>query len=67
MADQRVLVVQWGATAREAVGKTVELFRRQGTPLDAVVLNQVDLAKQARYDRGDYGYCITRYQAYYTA
>lgn len=67
MADQRVLIVQWGATPREAVTKTVELFRRQGAPLDGVVLNQVDLAKQARYDRGDYGYCITRYQAYYTA
>ncbi|HXT77963.1 MAG TPA: polysaccharide biosynthesis tyrosine autokinase [Acetobacteraceae bacterium] len=58
LADEVLLVVQWGKTSRSAVAGAVTAMTRIGITVAGVVLTQVDLAGHAAYGYeqiGEYG------------
>jgi Mrp family chromosome partitioning ATPase len=55
MADAAVLVVQWDKTGRAAALNGLDALAASGTPIAGIVLNQVDLARHAKYRYGDVG------------
>jgi len=67
VADATLLVVRWGKTRKRVVRYTMDQLTRFGMPLHGVVLNMVDVRKQAYYGYGDAGYYYGKRAKYYTS
>jgi len=67
VADATLLVVRWGKTRKRVVRYTIDQLTRFGMPLHGVILNMVDVRKQAYYGYGDAGYYYGKRSKYYTS
>ena len=67
VADATLLVVRWGKTRKRVVRYTIDQLTRFGMPLHGVILNMVDVRKQAYYGYGDAGYYYGKRAKYYTS
>ena len=67
VADATLLVVRWGKTRKRVVRYTLDELTRYGMPVHGVVLNMVDVRKQAYYGYGDAGYYYGKRAKYYTS
>ena len=67
VADAVLLVVRWGKTRKRVVRYTLDQLTRFGMPLHGVILNMVDVRKQAYYGYGDAGYYYGKRAKYYTS
>lgn len=65
IADKVLYVVRWQHTPRETAQFAIKQLREVGANLAGVVMNQVDVRKQADYGYGDSGYYYGRYRNYY--
>jgi Mrp family chromosome partitioning ATPase len=62
--DKTLFVARWGKTPRDAIIGALRNVIEAGADLAGVVLNQVDLQKQARYRYGNLGK-YGNYRKYY--
>ena len=60
-------MVRWGKTRKRVVRYTIDQLTRFGMPLHGVILNMVDVRKQAYYGYGDAGYYYGKRAKYYTS
>ena len=66
-ADQTVVVAKWQSTQRAAVGATIKQVAEAGGNVAGVVLNQVNVAKNAGYNYGDSMLYTKQFSKYYTS
>ena len=75
MADTRILtsvvdavifVAQWRQTSADAIKNALKLLPPGRGNLAGIVLNQVDMEKQATIGYGDSSFYYNRYKAYYS-
>ncbi|MDO9713367.1 GumC family protein [Paracraurococcus lichenis] len=64
LADDVVLMVNWGRSPRKAVQSAIRLLARNGTEVTGVVLSKVDTRKYVR-SNGDDGQYMRKYNAYH--
>jgi Mrp family chromosome partitioning ATPase len=64
-ADAVVMVVRWRKTSEHAVRAASRMLPHRRTPVAGVVLNQIDLRKQAKFGAGDPASYYHQYKSYY--